>query len=667
MNPKYPHFKSKGAMTVMKQLITTLTDPILRKKPLLLITGTLIIGGWIAGSVFEASAIFDLMMITSALVAGYDIVQRAWQGLKNRHTNIELLVSIAAAGGIAIGIHWEAAAVTFLFLLGGWLESRSLGQTRDTLKNLINLAPDKAIVLDEAGEREIPARQVEENMLISVKPGGRIPVDATVESGRSNVDESMITGEPLPAEKQSGATVFAGTINQNGYLRIRATQVGADTTLARIVRRVEEAQEEKAPTQRFIERFASWYTPGIVGLSVLTLLYSQNLELALTLLVIGCPGALVISTPISIISGIGRAARNGILIKGGEYLEDAGSITAVALDKTGTLTEGTPGVTDIVSFHSAPVPAGSDQVAQTEAGHHLINSGDDESLPEELQEILQWAGIGESVSEHPLGQAILERARSFGEIPEPDSFESHTGRGIEASYGTDRIRVGSAGYLREQGIPVEAEADAKISELAGAGRTVVLVAVNDELIGLIGIADRIRTEAADMISRLRQNGIQRIVMLTGDAPETARSVARQVGIREVDVYARILPEEKTDVIRSLQQEGEKVAMVGDGINDAPALAAADIGIAMGAAGTDVAMETADIALMTDDLAKIPEALRISRLTLRNIYQNVALAMVTVAALLTGVFMGEVHMAGGMLIHELSVMLVIVNGMRLRWR
>ena len=529
------------------------------------------------------------------------------------------------------------------------------------------MAPDTAIVIEGEEENEIPARKVEQNALVLVKPGGKIPVDGFVESGQTTVDESAVTGEPGPAEKQKGAQVYAGTINQNGRIFVRAGRAGADTTLAKIIRRVEEAQEEKAPTQRFIEGFASWYTPGIVGLSVISYLLTWDLELALTLLVIGCPGALVISTPISIISGIGRAAQKGMLIKGGEYLETAGKISAIAMDKTGTLTEGNPQVTDVFGLQSVTALAGDLVLEEDELHilHQQLSDGDNEQeLNKSLRDMLYWTAIAESSSEHPLAQAVLDAAERIMGLPKADHFEAHTGLGVEAAYNGDQILVGSPSFISQQDISIPVEMTLKIEELAHTGRTIVLTALNGQLLGGIGIADRIRPEAKEMVRRLRENGIKEIVMLTGDNKETACAIAEEAGISRV--HAGMLPEDKTRIIQQLQNQDHEVAMVGDGINDAPALATADIGIAMGAAGTDVAIETADIALMADELMKIPEALSLSKKTLTNIHQNVVIALVTVTALLAGVFAGSVHMAAGMLIHELSVMIVILNGMRLRW-
>jgi Cd2+/Zn2+-exporting ATPase len=648
-------------MKLLQKLVRNATT---RKKALLIVSGLLIAAGWAANFFGALPRLFDVLMLLATLTAGFEIARRAWQGLRNRHTNIELLVAIAATGGIFIGVFWEAAAVTFLFLLGGWLEARTMSKTRNTLKELINMAPETAIVIDGGERKEIPARQVQEGMRVLVKPGSKIPVDGLVESGTTSIDESAITGEPIPTEKQTGSEVYAGTINKNGRIFVKATKAGADTTLAKIIRRVEEAQEEKAPTQRFIERFARWYTPGIVGLSIVSYLFTWDLELALTLLVIGCPGALVISTPISVITGIGNAAKKGILIKGGEYLENAGKVTAIALDKTGTLTEGKPGVIEIIYFSRAIAVAGGGQEEFPAVHTVSLSDRNNESLPLEGEELLYWASIAESASEHPLAEAIITEAEKSGQIPEPDEFESYTGQGIEAILGDDHIYVGKAEFLKQKRISISENINKEIRSLTNKGRTVVLVARNNKLLGAIGIADQMRPDAPKMISKLRENGIERIAMLTGDARPTAEAIAEETGITEV--HAGILPEDKNDIIIEMQQQGYQVTMIGDGINDAPALATADIGIAMGAAGTDVAIETADIALMANDLMKIPEALRLSKKTLRNIHQNVVIALITVTALLAGVMAGSVHMAGGMLIHELSVMAVILNGMRLRW-
>ncbi len=618
-----------------------------RRKVLTITSGSLILLALGSDYFFGWQSLYNLAMIAAAVIAGWDIAVRAFASLRNKYVSIELLVTIATLGALVIGEYWEAAAVTFLFILGAYLEARTLSQTRQVLKGLLDLTPTTAIVIRYGRQLEIMPHEVEQDETVLVKPGAKIPVDGEVIEGHSDVDESTITGEPMPEMKSPASLVFAGTVNQNGLLKVRTTGAGSETTLARIIRRVEEAQEEKAPTQRFIERFARWYTPFIIGLSLVAYLITRDIELALTLLVIGCPGALVISTPVSVVAGIGRAAKGGILIKGGEYLENAGKITALALDKTGTLTRGKPQVTDAIPFASIPSPG-------------LLTVNGKWDAPQ--ANLLYWAGIVEAGSEHPLARSILAEAEHLGNVPAAKDFETCTGRGVKATYEGKAIGVGSVVLMEALNVLVNGKTGETLAGLKSEGKTAVLVSMDGQVIGALGISDPIRETSRSMIQRLKETGVKHILMLTGDDELTAKSIARQAGIEEV--HAGLLPEDKLAVIRDLQEQGHVVAMIGDGINDAPALAAADIGIAMGAAGTDVAIETADIALMADDLMKVPEAIRLSKSTLRNIRQNVFIALATVSVLLLGVLFGRVHMAGGMLIHEASVLIVILNGMRL---
>ncbi|MEW6637402.1 MAG: cation-translocating P-type ATPase, partial [Actinomycetota bacterium] len=428
--------------------------------------------------------------------------------------------------------------------------------------------------------------------------------------------------------------------------------VGADTTLARIIRRVEEAQEERVPVQRFIDRFARWYTPAIIGLSTAAGVLTGDVRLALTLLVIGCPGALVIAAPVAVVAGIGRAAQRGILIKGGAHLERAGEISALALDKTGTLTEGRPRLTDVVALSPEPVLAGTSTAPGPEGPGWRAAQRD----------VLRWAAIAESGSEHPLARPIVAAAQELGVVPQADSVEISTGRGIVATHEDHTIAVGTTGLMAELGVEVIPEAESALARLRRRGRTAILVALDGRLLGVLGIADTLRPGAREAIEALRRIGVRRIEMLTGDNAQTARAIAEAVGVDAA--HAQLLPDRKLEYIRKLQREGHIVAMAGDGINDAPALAAADVGIAMGAAGTSVAIETAPVALMSDDLTRLPQVVSLSRRTLRVIRQNLALALLTVGGLLTGVLLGHVDMAGGMLIHQLSVLLVVVNGVRL---
>ena len=578
----------------------------------------------------------NALMLAAAIVAGYGIVVKAVRAVLVKFISIDLLVSIAAIGATVIGNFWEAAAVTFLFAVGHALEAGTMNRTRSALAALVAVAPDTAVVLRDGDQIEVPANQVRMGEIVLVKNGAKVPVDGQVVAGAGAIDEASITGESIPVEKTKSDHVFAGTISRSGLLQVLATGIGADTTLARIIHRVEEAQDAKARTQAFIDRFSKWYTPAVMVLALAAGLLTGDIVLALTLLVIGCPGALVISIPVAIVAGIGRSARNGILIKGGEYLETSAKISAVAVDKTGTLTEGRPVLTDIVVL--APALARTD--------------------------VLRWAAAAEAGSEHPLARPILDTAREEGVAPEgiPGVVTPVVGKGIAADVDGTQVLVGNAPLLTQYGITDDAGSAAVADELAADGKTPMIVAVGGTVVGVIGVADTIREDAPEMIRRLHAAGVEQVVMLTGDTRRVAEAIGRTVGIDEIQ--ASLLPEDKLDAVARLQREGHTVAMVGDGVNDAPALAAADIGVAMGAAGSAVAVETADIALMGDDLLKLPEAIRLAKRTVSVMRQNIAIALATVVLLLVGVFGGGVTMALGMLVHEGSVLIVILNAMRL---
>ena len=625
-------------------------SPARRRFWLMVLSGSLIVAALGCGWLLQLSSLRAALMISAALLAGAETAVRAWHSLGRRQATIELLVTVAAAGALLIGEYWEAAAVTFLFLLGAYLEARLLGRTRQALSRLLDLTPTVAVVWRNGRQVELPADDVQVGETVVVKPGSRIPVDGAVLRGHAVVDESMMTGEPVPVEKAKGAVVYAGTINQDGLLWLRATGTGSNTALARIVERVEEAQEQAAPLQRTIERFARWYTPAIMALSGAAFLLTHHIELALTFLVIGCPGALVMATPVAAVAGIGRAAQRGILIKGGEQLEMISRITVLALDKTGTLTEGKPRLTDVVAVSPAPdLPCRASDAA---------TDGWDAAQ----QRVLCWTAIAEGGSEHPLARPVMAAAQTMGALPPAVTFASYPGRGVRATYNGHTIAVGTPGFLGQLGVSTSPDAAEHLVRLQTAGTSALLVAVDRVMIGLLGVADTGRTTAAELIRKLEAIGVRRIAMLTGDNRHAAETIAHQVGITEI--HAGLLPEDKLALVRRLQQDGHVVGMVGDGINDAPALAAADVGIAMGAAGTAVAIETADIVLMTDDLLQLPEAIRLAQATVRIVRQNIAFAVLTVGALLVGVLLGDVRMAGGMFVHEASVILVILNGMRL---
>ncbi|MEO7588694.1 MAG: cation-translocating P-type ATPase [Arachnia sp.] len=595
---------------------------------------------WIdAGAHATGTTLFTLadgLMLAAAVVAGYGIVRKAISSLLVRYISIDLLVSVAAIGALLIGNFWEAAAVTFLFTIGHALEAATLNKTRSALAELVAVAPDVAVVMRDGEQVEVPAAGVLMGEIVLVKNGAKVPVDGEVVAGTGAIDEASITGESIPVEKVTSDAVFAGTVSRGGFLQVRATGVGVDTTLARIIHRVEEAQDTKARTQAFIDRFSKWYTPGVMLLALVAGLLTGDIVLSLTLLVIGCPGALVISIPVGIVAGIGRSARNGILIKGGEYLETSARITAVAVDKTGTLTKGTPTLTDVIVLDPTS------------------NRG----------EVLRWAAAAEAGSEHPLARPILRSARDEGVAPQgiPGDVTPVPGKGIVSDVDGRRVLIGNAPLLEEYGIRDDAGAARQASDLAAQGRTAMIVAVDDTVVGLVAVADEIREDAAEMVRRLHAAGVEKVVMLTGDTRLVAESIGRVTGIDEI--HASLLPEDKLDAVAKLQAQGHTVAMVGDGVNDAPALATANIGVAMGAAGSAVAVETADIALMGDNLLKLPEAISLAKRTVGVMKQNIAISLITVVALLVGVFFGGVTMSIGMLVHEASVLIVILNAMRL---
>lgn len=588
-----------------------------------LILVAILTGADLTGAHSRPFAFADAAMIAAALVAGLPIAVSAVKALKIKMISIDLLVTVAAVGALLLGNWWEAAAVTFLFAIGGALEKATLKRTRQALKDLVDAAPETATaLLDDGSTATVELWELSPGDVVLVRNGEQIPVDGRVISGRGGVDEAQITGESVPVEKAEGTDVYAGTWLRSGVLRVEATGIGADSTLAKIIHRVEDAQDDKAKTQTFMEKFSKYYTPGVMLAAILVGLVTRDVELALTLLVIGCPGALVISIPVSIVAGIGRSARDGVLIKGGEYLETAAKVDTVVVDKTGTLTNGRPELTDAITLSEA-------------------YTSDD---------VLQLAARAETASEHPLADAIIRGARQRGlEVEMVDAAEPVTGKGIRAEIEGHTVAVGSAELLHT------APEDERIAELNELGRTAMYVGVDGEAIGIIAVADTIRDDAIAAVASLHDAGI-RIVMATGDAERVAANVAEQVGVDEV--YAELMPEDKLELVKELQAAGHTVAMVGDGVNDTPALATADIGVAMGAAGSPAAIETADLALMADRLPRLPYALRLARRTVRTMRVNIIIALLTVFFLLLGVLAGGVTMALGMLFHQASVLLVI---------
>lgn len=576
----------------------------------------------------------DLFMIAAAVVAGYPIAVNALQAIRYKIIGIDALVTLAVIGAILIQEYWEAAAVTFLFMLGNYLESRALEKTRSAIKSLLEMAPDTARVLRNGEEIELSPEEVVTGDLVIVRPGEKIPVDGTITEGNAYVNQAPITGESMPVNKEAGETVFSGTVIESGYLKIQADKVGEDTTFARILQMVEEAQDKKARTQKFLEVFATYYTPGIMVLAAVSYIITRDIPLSLTLLVIACPGALVIATPVSIVAGIGNGARHGVLIKGGEIIEKIGTVKVIAFDKTGTLTEGKPKVTRIYS-------------------------------PEiSAEDLLRLTASAEAYSEHPLARAIVAAAREKGinDLTDPRDAEIIPGQGLKAMVGSQMIIVGNRKLISESRLDIPADVAKYISEEETEGQTAIIIANTEKILGVISIADTIRDDAIPLIKRLKATGAKKVVMLTGDNQRAAAAISRKLGLD--DYYAELLPEDKVRILEKLQQDYGTAAMVGDGVNDAPALAAADLGIAIGGAGTDVAMETADMVLMSDEIKKLSYAIGLSRATVRNMKQNIYFAVGVVFILLAGVLAKLVYLSSGMLIHILSVLAVIINAIRL---
>jgi len=615
-------------------------------------------------------------------VGGYHVARKGVTGvLINRELDINFLMTVAALGAMAIGAWEEGALVVFLFSLGETLEGYTMDRARNAIRSLMELAPAEATVLRactdcaehrgrplpdgttyetgpcpwcEPHEERVPVDGLSVGDRVLVRPGERIPMDGRVLQGTSAVDQAPITGESVPVEKVPGDEVFAGTVNGGGALEVLVTRLAADSTISRIIHMVEEAQARKAPSQRWVDRFARYYTPAVVGLAVLVaavppLLFGQPflepstgghgwLYRALALLIIACPCALVISTPVSIVSGISSAARRGVLVKGGAYLEAAGSLRVVAFDKTGTLTRGEPAVTDVVPL--------------------------DGRSPEE---VLALAASVESRSEHPLAQAIVAAARQRGVSFAPvRDFQALTGRGASGLLDGTRVYVGNLTLFADEDVPVPDSLRARVGLLEEEGKTTMVLAAAAsprwEFWGLIGVADTVRPDAREAVAALKRLSISRTVMLTGDNERTAAAVAAQVGVDEV--RANLLPEEKVAAVEGLLAEYGRVAMVGDGVNDAPALARATVGIAMGGAATDQALETADIVLMADDLSKLPFAIRLSRRALGVIRQNIGFSLLVKAAFMALALPGLTTLWMAVFADMGASLIVILNGMRL---
>ncbi len=609
------------------------------------------------GILLNALGIFKTLPSTTldtavllTVIGGWRIFYESFSELLlHRRIGADLAVSIAAIAALLIGEYLAAAEVIFIMLIGGALEHYAVTKTHSALEKLLELAPKTARIRRNGDEVEVPIEQVQVGDLVIVRPGERIPVDGVVVAGRSSVNQAPLTGESLPVEKTVGDEVFAGTLNEFGVLEVRTTQVGSDTKLGQIVQLVREAQERKGKVQRLADKYAQWFVPVLLlvgGLTFVLVRFGLGVEAQQTwlrvvaVLVVACPCAMILATPTAAVAALGRLARSGIIAKGGIYIEQLAEADCIALDKTGTLTEGKPKVQAVIPLGNATA-----------------------------DEVLQLAAAAEQSSEHVFAQAILDEAKRHNLALLPASeFQVLPGMGVQAKVNGTTVLVGSKSFIAEKGGELDDVTQHQLAELARQGLTGILVAGAEassppRVVGIIALADQLRPEARETVQQLRAMGIQRIVLLTGDNETVARRIAQQVGVDEV--HAELLPQGKVAVVQELQQRGHKVAMVGDGINDAPVLTAADVGIALGGIGMDVTVEAADIVLMTDDLSRLPEAIDVCRATMRTIRQNLLLFAIGVNALgVLAAAAGILQPVGAAVMHQVASLLVVLNSLRL---
>ena len=622
---------------------------ILRHKPqLTIISGALIAAGLVARFALHSQPAYAAAFIAASVVGVLPILIQAVQALRVRVMSIDVLVSIAVFGAFLIGSWDESAIVTFLFLVGGQIERYTLNQTRSAIGALTDMAPQSAAVRRADGTFEtVPVDDVRVGDIVKVTAGDRIPVDGVVTSGTGLVNESAITGEPIPVDKAEGSSASVGTLLDDGMLTIRADTVGEDTTFGKIIELVENAQDSKSREERFIDRFATYYTPAVLVTAVIVGLVTRRVDLAITMLVLGCPGALVIGVPVSNMAGIGNGARHGVLIKGSEVMHRLSSADTFVFDKTGTITVGMPQVMDVRRYDDSVAPAPDDAAGTSSA-----------PAPDDATRYL--VGV-EAQSQHPLAKAIV---RHFDDVPAPqvDEVSVVTGGGIRAVHDGHRILVGSPRFLETEGVELGPTARADAAELESHGDSLVAVAIDGRIRLMLGVRDRLRPGTADGIRNLRRLGARNIVVLSGDNQRAVDLMTAGLGLDRA--VGGMLPDEKAAYISRLRDEGHRVVFVGDGINDSPSLALADVGIAMGN-GTDVAIDTSDVVLADSDFSRLPHAYGLAKRTVRNMRENIAIAVGTVALLLSGLVLTSwLTMAVGMFVHEASVLAVILNGMRL---
>lgn len=603
------------------------------KNKITLAIGILIAIGFISKWTTGNMEIFEWSLIIASIIGLSPIAIQAYQALKVKVVSIDVLVTIAVLGAFLIKNFEESAIVVFLFLFGAYLEQRTLNKTRSAIKKLTEMAPESALKQMENGEfEEVEVDEVDVGDILLVKTGAKVPVDGSVLTGEGSINEASITGESLPVGKEKGSNVFAGTILDNGTIQIVADRVGEDTTFGRIIEMVEDAQDSKSEAERFIDRFAKYYTPAVLVIAFIVWLFSRNVELAITILVLGCPGALVIGVPVSNVAGIGNGATHGVLLKGSEVIRDFSRLDTIVFDKTGTLTVGNPSVSITETY------------------------GDN------IEVALGYLASVERESDHPLAKAVLEEIgqTTFGTV---DNTEVVKGGGIIATVNGHRIAVGNVALMEKENVQLSEKAKEDVERLEKDGNSLVITSVDGELKVVMGIRDQIRPGVKEDLLKLRKLGVKNLIMLSGDNQGTVDVVSGELGLTEA--YGHMLPEDKSAFVKKLiEEEGQIVAFVGDGVNDSPSLALAHIGIAMGS-GTDVAIETSDVVLMNSDFSRLPHALGLAKATARNMMQNIVIALGVVLVLLFSVLFSEwMNMSIGMLVHEGSILVVILNGMRL---
>src|SRR5690625_178437 len=607
----------------------------------LIFSGLLIALGFIGSHNGISPFMTTILYAIAIVINGYKPVKSAFYALKSRSLDMNVLMSVAAIGAALIGEWFEGATVVWLFALGNALQNRSMEQTRKSIRNLMDLAPSEAWIKVGSELVKKPVDEVSVGQIVVIKPGDRIPLDGEIIQGETSVNQAPITGESIPVDKLAGDTVYAGTINESGSIEIKVTKLVEDTTIAKIIHLVEEAQEQKAPTEAFIDKFASIYTPIVFVLAIVVIVLPPLFSIGtwgewaykgLALLVVACPCALVISTPVAIVSAIGNAARNGVLIKCGTFLEKAGANNAIAFDKTGTLTEGKPKVSEI------------------------------ETLTITEDELISLAFTLEDYSTHPIAKTIVEYAKDKGVLSKNgEMFKSIVGKGVQATIDGEVYYAGNLKLFEEMNTSL-GNVKTKVDAIQNQGKTVVIIGTQQEIMGIISVSDTIRQTTVKALDGLKQVGVNQLVMLTGDNEGTAKMISSETNINRY--FAELLPEDKVDAIKQLQNEGHSVAMVGDGINDAPALATADLGIAMGGAGTDTAMETADIVLMADNLEKMPHTVKLSRKALAIIKQNIWFSLIVKFAALVLIFPGWLTLWLAVLSDTGAAIIVILNSLRL---